>query len=167
MKPRSVARIGIFSAAAVAAYVAETVLPMPVPWARVGISNVVVVVALLVFGLKQAILVNLIRVVVGNLLTGGLLGVGFILSLSGSTVSTLTMGTLRSFFPFSLSVVGISSVGASVNNLVQVTIFGLIVGGPMIPKQMLGGFLLLGVGVGMVTGFLASFVMARLKLEST
>lgn len=166
MKPRSVAKLGVFSAAAIAAYVAESIFPTPVPWARIGISNVVVVIALFAFGLRQAVLVNSIRVIIGNLLTGGLLGVGFILSLLGSTVSTLTMGVLRSLFSSWLSVVGVSSVGASVNNLVQVMIFGLMVGQPVISKPMLGAFLLMGVGVGLVTGLIASFVMARLKLEN-
>ncbi len=166
MNARLTAKIAMLSAASVGAYVAETAFPMPFPWARIGVSNVVVVIALFALGLRNAMLINLVRVIIGNLLTGGLFGLGFILSISGSTVATLVMGMLKQTSYPSLSIMGISCVGASINNLVQLSVFGLIIGGMGIPRTMLGGFLLIGVAVGLVTGILASLVMTRLKLES-
>ena len=61
MDAKSLSRIGVLSASAVAAYVFESLLPSPFPWARVGLSNVFVVVTLFGFGLKDAFLVNLAK----------------------------------------------------------------------------------------------------------
>ncbi|MGQ9603707.1 MAG: Gx transporter family protein [bacterium] len=166
MNARLTSKIAMLSAAAIGAYVAESAFPMPLPWARIGISNVVVVVGLFSLGLREAMLINLVRVVIGNLIAGGLFGVGFILSICGSTVSTLAMGMLKQLVYPSLSLIGISSVGASVNNFVQIMLFGLLIGAPGVSGTMIGGFLLIGVVVGSVTGILASLVMSRLKLES-
>ena len=52
MDARRLTRIAVLSAAAVAAYVFESLLPVPLPFARIGLSNVCVVVALFGFSLK-------------------------------------------------------------------------------------------------------------------
>ena len=71
-------RLGLLAAAAVAAYVFESLLPSPVPWARIGLSNVFVVTALFAFGTSDAFLVNLVRVIAGNLLMGFIFSPAFV-----------------------------------------------------------------------------------------
>jgi len=78
-------RLGLLAAAAVAAYVFESLLPSPVPWARIGLSNVFVITALFAFGARDALLVNLIRVIAGNFLMGFMFSPAFVFSLAGST----------------------------------------------------------------------------------
>ncbi|MFH1312961.1 MAG: Gx transporter family protein [Candidatus Eisenbacteria bacterium] len=167
MDARSLSRTGLLAAGAVAAYVFESLLPMPLPWARIGLSNVFVVIALFGFGFKDAFLVNLARVLAGNLLLGILLSPAFVFSFAGSTCALMAMAVVRWKLVPPLSVVGASCIGAAVNNFVQVMLFTTILSWSGIASSLLGGFILMGVGVGFVTGLIASRVLDKVILERT
>ena len=79
MDAKRLSRIGVLSACAVAAYVFESFIPVPVPWARIGLSNIVVVITLFGFGLREALLVTLVRIVAGNLLLGVMMSPSFVM----------------------------------------------------------------------------------------
>jgi heptaprenyl diphosphate synthase len=166
MDASRVSRIGVLSACAVAAYVFESFIPMPVPWARVGISNVVVVIALFGFGFREALLVAVVRVVAGNLLMGVLISPSFVLSLAGGLAALVVMGLVRQGAVPPISVVGTSVAGAVANNAVQIYVFALLFTGGAVPRELMGAFIILGVGVGLVTGFLSAVLLGKVALES-
>lgn len=166
MDGRSIAKLGVLSSGAVAIYVFEAMLPSPIPWAKIGLSNTFVLIVLFAFGLRHALVVNLVRVVAGNLLLGVLFSPAFVLSLGGSVTAVLVMGLLWHLFAPPLSAIGISCLGAVTNNIVQVILFTLLLTRSVIAGPMLGGFILLGVGVGVVTGFIAARIVEKLQLES-
>jgi len=160
------ARLGLLAAAAVAAYVFEGALPTPLPWARLGISNVVVVVVLFTQGLGAAFAVNLVRIVAGNLLVGMLAGPAFIFSAAGSTAALLVMAGLRKTLVPPLSIVGTSVAGAAANNAVQVGVFAGLFAPTAPVANLLGVFLLLGLGVGLATGLAAAAIAPKVGLAS-
>jgi heptaprenyl diphosphate synthase len=164
---RRLTRLGLLSAAAVAAYVFESMLPVPVPWARVGLSNIFVLVALFGVGTGEAFLVNLVRVVAGNLLMGIILSPAFLLGFVGSNVALIVMALVRRTLVPPLSILGTSCLGAATNNAVQVLLFMVILSWSGLVTELLGIFVLMGVGVGFVTGLIASRVLAKVRLETT
>lgn len=165
IEARRLSRIGVLSAAAVAAYVFEALLPVPIPFARIGVSNVFVVIALFGFNMREAFLVNLVRVLAGSMLLGFTLSPAFIFSLSGSMSALGVMALIRWKAVPPLSVVGSSAAGAATSNLVQVVLFSLLFARWSVPTDLIGGFLLLGVGVGFLTGLLAAAVLRKVVLE--
>jgi heptaprenyl diphosphate synthase len=165
MDSRRLSRIGVLSAAAVAAYVFEAMLPSPLPFARVGVSNVFVVIALFGFDVRDALLVNLVRVLAGSLLLGLTLSPAFALSLAGSMSALGVMALIRWKAVPPFSVVGASCAGAATNNLVQVALFTAILAQWPVPAGLAGAFLLLGVGVGFLTGLLAAVILRKVVLE--
>ena len=167
MDARSLSRVGLLAAGAVGAYVFESLLPMPLPWARVGLSNIFVVIALFGWGLKDALLVNLARVAAGSLLLGILFSPAFMFSLAGSMCALLAMAGVRWKLVPPLSVVGASCVGAAVNNVVQLLLFTVLLSWSGVVSSLLGGFLLMGVAVGLVTGLVASRILNKVVLERT
>lgn len=162
---RRLTRIAVLSAAAVAAYVFESLLPVPLPFARIGLSNVFVVVALFGFGLGEAFLVNLVRVLTGGLLMGLLLSPASLFSLAGSMSALAVMALIRWKGLPVLSVVGASVAGAVTSNLVQIVMFTAFFAGWPVPSDLLGSFILLGTGVGLVTGLIAAGVLRKVVLE--
>jgi heptaprenyl diphosphate synthase len=154
-------RLGMLSAAAVAVYVFEGLIPMPLPWARLGLSNVVVVVTLFGFGVRPAILVAAVRIVAGNLLLGIMLSPAFLFSIAGSCAALAVMAVARWKMVPPLSVVGVSVAGAVANNVVQVMVFVGLFAHTGIVANLLGLFMLLGVGVGLVTGLIAAAILPR------
>ena len=159
-----VARLGVLAACAVAVYVFEALLPRPVPWARVGLSNVVILVCLFAFGFESALIVNLVRIVAGNVLLGLVASPAFLFSAAGSTAALLAMGAVRWKLVPPLSVVGTSVIGAVVNNAVQVWIISSMFSASAAGAGLIGVFVLLGLGVGCVTGVLAARVIDKVGL---
>ena len=162
-----ISRVGILSACAVAVYVFESFLPVPVPWARIGLSNVVVILALFGFGLREALLVTLVRVAAGNLLLGLLLSPSFVMSLAGAIASVLAMEVARRVMIPPLSLVGASVLGAVLNNVAQIQVFAVLFTGGGAPRELMGTFMIIGAAVGLVTGMLASVLLDKVVLEST
>jgi heptaprenyl diphosphate synthase len=157
----------LLAAGAVAAYVFESLLPMPLPWARIGLSNVFVVIALFGFGFREAFLVNLARVLAGNLLLGILFSPAFLFSFAGSMCALISMALVRWKLVPPLSVIGTSCIGAVASNVIQVLLFTTVLSWSGIASSLLGGFILMGVGVGSVTGLIASRILGKVVVERT
>lgn len=115
-------RIAVLSAFALALYGIESLIPTPIPWLRLGLANIVTLVALVLYGFRTAMTVTLIRVILGSLFTGTFLGPSFVLSLGGGVTSTAAMGltylTLKDVF----GPVGLSLIGAFFHNAAQLTL---------------------------------------------
>lgn len=122
MESRDRYRIAFLSAYALALHGFEAMLPSPVPWFRLGLSNIVTLMALYLYGLGPALMVTLIRVFLGSLFLGTFLGPAFFMSLGGGLVSTISMGAVLRTLPGIFSPLGISLVGAMLHNLAQLFI---------------------------------------------
>ena len=151
--------IALLSGIAVVIYAVESFIPTPSPWLRFGFSHIITLFSLLFFGTGTAVLIFLIRTVVGSLIIGKLFSPTFVLGLGGGASAVAAMsiilGMLRGR---GLSVVGISVVGAWVNNLVQVLLaFILFIRHGEI-LLILPAFLLFAVGTGIVNGIAVFFL---------
>jgi heptaprenyl diphosphate synthase len=112
-------RIALLSAYALALHGFESLLPTPIPWLRLGLANIITLTALLLYGIRAAVMITLIRVILSSLFTGTFLGPAFILSLGGGITSTLAMGFVLSIAPRLFSTVGLSLIGALFHNITQ------------------------------------------------
>lgn len=92
---RRTARLGLLLALATVLYVVEAQLPLlPLPGARLGLANLVTLLALYGWGLREAFQIALLRQVLGGMFTGTLLGMPFFFGLAGAVSSTLVMALL-------------------------------------------------------------------------
>ncbi len=105
-------RIAILASYALALHGFEALIPTPIPWLRLGLSNIITVITLFFYGTKPALTVTMIRIVLGSLLLGTFLGPAFFLSLSGGLAGTLSMCIAMTLFPGLFSPLGISLIGA-------------------------------------------------------
>jgi len=115
------ARVGLLVALAAAVQAFESLIPLPVPWFRLGLGNALILVALHLWGAKEGIWVALGKVFVGSLLSGRLLSPAFALSLSGTAAATLVM-VLALRVPIPLGFVGVSALGAEAHVLAQLAV---------------------------------------------
>lgn len=111
--------IALLSAYAIGLHSIEALIPTPIPWLRVGLSNIITLTTLLLYGLKAGMTVTLIRIFVGSFLGGTFLGPAFLLSLGGGVSSTFVMWFVRVLSKRLLSPIGLSLLGALTHNLVQ------------------------------------------------
>jgi len=113
--------LGIFTGIAIALHILEgSFSPLfPVPGAKVGLANIVTLFVFFTVGPRDALLVLLLRILVGNLLGGTFLNVGFFLSVSGGLSSFLALCVLSKRMH---SVAVLSVISAVVHNLVQLLV---------------------------------------------
>ncbi len=133
---------------ALAVSLIENMIPVPfiAPGAKLGLSNIVILVSLLVFGFKTAATVALLKSFLLMLVAG--FGPSFLYSFAGAILSTLVMGFAYRFCSNIFSTIGISILGAVAHNLAQVFVASLILGNFMIFTY----FPLLTI-VGTITGY--------------
>ena len=115
-------RIAILSAYALALHGFESLLPTPIPWLKLGLANIITLVALILYGFRTALLVTLIRVVLASILIGTFLGPAFVLSAGGGIASVIAMGLSIKLFKNLFSTVGISLIGALFHNIAQLSL---------------------------------------------
>ena len=119
MELRDRYRIAILSAYALALHGFEAMLPSPIPWLRLGLANIITLTALMLFGFRAAMMITLIRVILGSLFIGTFLGPSFILSLGGGICGTCAMGATLAISRKIFGPVGLSLIGALFHNAAQ------------------------------------------------
>jgi len=157
-------RIALLSAYALALHGFESLLPTPIPWLRLGLANIITLITLFLYGIRAAIMVTLIRVILSSIFTGTFLGPAFILSLGGGVASTLAMGSVLSIAPRLFSTIGLSLIGALFHNIAQLflayflfiqRIEAILLISPLI--------ILIGTVTGTVNGVVSDLVIKNLK----
>lgn len=99
-------------------------VPIPLPGVKLGLANIITLLTLLIFGLKETLLVVLLRTFLASALGGS--PVTFLYSLSGGLSSVVVMYILYKKFSHYFSIPGISIVGAIGHNIGQLFIATLI-----------------------------------------
>ncbi|MFA5676709.1 MAG: Gx transporter family protein [Christensenellales bacterium] len=152
------ALLALSAALAVAESMIGALFPVPVPGVKLGIANIVSLFLLCCFSLSSALTISFLRTLLASLFFGGL-GM-FVYSAPGALLSTLAMYiALRRLK--SLSIAGVSMIGACVHNIAQVCVAVLITGETGL---FFYGFVLLIAGAvsGAVTGIAARVTMPRI-----
>jgi heptaprenyl diphosphate synthase len=129
-----------------------------VPGVKIGLSNVVTVVLLYLFGPKEAGTVALIRVSLSALLFGS--AVSFIYSLAGAVLSFLVMLLFKSLNIFSET--GVSVLGGVSHNAGQIAVACIIMENGAI-SLYLPPLVISGTVTGAVIGIISALLVKRLK----
>ncbi len=116
--------IAIMVALATVLHVVEAMIPIPYvfPGAKLGLANIVALYAVMTSGFADAIAVSLSRTLLGSLISGTFLNVGYYLSTAGAVLSTIVMYAVHRLGKGSFSPVGISVAGAVSHNVGQLLV---------------------------------------------
>ena len=120
MKTKRLALLGLFTALAMILSYLEALMPipLPVPGIKVGFPNIIILFILYRFGMKSAITVSAVRVLLVSLLFGNTLSLAY--SLAGAVLSLLVMIILKKTDLF--STLGVSVVGGIFHNAGQIIV---------------------------------------------
>jgi len=140
----------------------ESFIPIPfiIPGAKLGLSNMVVLITLVVFGLKEALIVGILKSLVFTLATGSISSLFY--SLSGSTLSCITMFLVFNYFSNVFSLIGVSIFGAVAHNTAQILVASLMMNNYKI-FSYLPVLLLTSLFTGYFTGLASIFISKNLK----
>ena len=156
--------LSVLVAVGLALSVLESAIPLPIafPGAKLGLSNMVVLVSLVVFGFKDGITVSVLKSIVLVLVTGSVSS--FIYSFSGAILSCIIMYLGYRFFQSVFSIIGISILGALAHNFAQVTVAAFIMSNLKI-YTYLPFLMLTSLFSGYFVGLASSFIIKNLKVS--
>ena len=123
-----ITNIGLLTAMALAISLIEHMIPIPVPipGAKLGFSNMIILLTLYFYGLKSALLVGILKSFLLMLITGSV--TAFFYSFAGAVLASISMGlSLKLLNKFS-SFIGISEIGAFFHNLGQILVAAVFMG---------------------------------------
>ena len=158
---RRLALCALFTAIALTIFVVEAQfpLPVPVPGLKLGLSNVVTLFALVVFGWKEALAIVLVRILLGNLITGQMMSLFY--SLAGGILSFVCMALiLRVLKQNQLWVAGV--IGGITHNIGQMTVAVAVTQAPAL-LAYLPVLILCGIVTGALTGLCAQLINSKLR----
>ena len=156
---KKIALCGVLTALAMIFSYIESVIPVPipVPGIKLGVANIAVITILYVLGVKEAIVINLLRIVLTSLLFGNVNS--FLFSISGAALSLTIMIIMKKLDFFSC--IGVSVCGGVMHNIGQIIAAVFIMRSEAIvfylPVLIVSG-VFTGVVIGVVSGIVAKHV---------
>lgn len=158
MKSR-VAYFGVFTALALIFSYVETFIPvnLGIPGVKLGLANLIIVVALYKMRLSEAYLLSVVRILLAGFIFGNYFSI--IYSLAGGLLSLTVMALLKKWGGFSLQ--GISIAGGVFHNIGQLIVAAVVVETFSVtyyfPVLLVAGLL-----TGLVIGIVAEMMLKRL-----
>lgn len=150
LKVKKLAIVGILSALSLIAHVIESLFPpLFIPGARLGISNVFILLGLVVLGKGYSFLILGVKVTLGSLFSGHFDQIMYALP---AGIISLSAQILLLYFIKRISVVAVSVVGGTLHITVQNLIFCLLTG-TVEYLSYLPYLALTGVLAGLTVGF--------------
>ncbi|CQR72515.1 Riboflavin transporter RibU [Sporomusa ovata DSM 2662] len=161
-KTKRLVLLALLVAMAAALHVLESQfpIPVPVPGVKLGLANIISLLAILMLGWQAAVYVAVARVLLGSLFGGSLLGPAFVMSMGGALASIFIMAYISKNYQQVFSLAGVSLVGAAVHNITQVILAAFLVHSAGL-LWYLPYLLLFAVPTGLFTGLTANYCFAK------
>lgn len=156
---KKVANYGVLVTLALVASYVETLIPISlgVPGAKIGLANLITIVALFLMGWKDAFAISIIRIVLAGFLFGNLFAIFY--GLAGAILSLLIMMLLKKL---EFGTVAVSCAGGVAHNIGQISFAALLVENSRL-FYYLPVLLIAGVLAGIVIGIIGGELIKRLK----
>jgi len=155
--------IALLASQAVVIGLVERAIPSPfffAPGAKLGLANIITVMALYTLPTKDTIKVVVIRLLLQTLL-GGTLST-FFYSASGATLSFIGMWLIKQLPQSAVSLIGVSATGAVLHNVGQLLIASLVAQtfSVMLYLPVLS---LIGISTGIAIGITANYLLTHIE----
>lgn len=157
MQNKKLVTMALFVTTALMLSYIESLFPFffGVPGMKLGLANLAVVCALYLYGWREALMVNVLRIILSGLLFGSMFSVLF--SLGGALVSFVCMAAAKKL---GLSLYGVSMAGGVFHNIGQ-----LLIAAFLVQTVEVGYYAPLLLIAGLATGFLIGVIGRELLLR--
>jgi len=158
---RNMALSGLLAAGVIALTLLERGFPRPLPWARPGLGNSMILTSLKISGARAALGVALAKVICSSLLSGGLGGPAFFMALAGTAASFGVMWLLNVHCR-GLSEIGLSLAGAFAHSMAQLGVISATLASGGVFMAQAGPMTLFSLSAGYAAGVICRLAMGSL-----
>jgi heptaprenyl diphosphate synthase len=138
----------------------EYMIPKPLPFMRIGIANLPLMLALDIFPFPAFLALVGIKVLGQALITGTLFSYIFLFSLAGTVLSALSMYGVRRLAGSRVSFIGIGTLGAMMSNITQLALAWAFIFRNNV-RYIAPPFLAAGIITGIVLGVFCELFVRR------
>ena len=159
-RTKRVATLGVIASLALLLSYVEFLLPplfVAVPGIKLGLPNVAILFVLYYSGVRDAIGVSFVRVIISAMLFGSVMTLAY--SAAGAALSLVVMATLKRLNI--LSPLGVSVAGAVAHNIGQTVVAVILLDTPQIAYYMVV-LTLTGIVTGAFVGILGGLLLRRI-----
>ena len=154
-------RLSMLTAVAIVLNILESFIPFfNIPGIRIGLANIIILSILYVYGIKEAIYVSILKVLIVGILRTGLFSTTFLFSLSGAIVSLIMMFLAKKTNIF--SIIGVSIVGAISHSTGQIIMAYIILRNSSV-YLYLPILLIVSIITGIFVGIISNEIVKYLK----
>jgi len=136
-------------------------IPKPLPFMRLGIANLPILLAVDILPLRWYLVLALVKVVGMSVISGSLFSYVALFSLAGTLAAAVSMWGAKRLGGRAISFVGVSTIGAMLSNAVQIFLASVVIFGQA-ARLIAPAFL----GMGLITGLLLGIFAERFALVS-
>lgn len=161
---RRLASLAVLTAMGLIMFMVESLFPpLFLPGAKMGLSNIFSLLAVLLLGPADAFVLVAVRTTLGSIFTGSMSTL--IYSFTAGAVSVTVSSLLVEFVYPKISIVAISVVSAVLHNLTQNVVFCFVSNTPQMFSYM-PWLALLGVVAGLIVGFAVWIILKSVPLRT-
>ena len=160
MKARKVVLISLFVSVALIVSLLEYYIPIPVPNVKLGLSTIIIINSILLFGSKEAFIISFLKAILLVIILGN--PISFIYNFTAGFTSIIIMYVLNKFCSKYLSLIGISVLGSVSHVMVQI-----LVSMVLLNTRTLINFIpflgIIGVFTGILVGIISNYMYKILR----
>lgn len=163
MNTKKIVRLSMLLTLSIVLNIIESFFPIfngMIPGLKLGLANVVILIVLYKFGLKEAFTISVLRVVLVGLIRTGILNLPFFFSLSGAILSILASFIAKNT---KLSVIGVSIIGSVFHSIGQLIIAYFFVSKNMIYYTPF--LLLFAIPTGILIGYFSKEIIKKWNIN--
>ncbi|MBQ9361639.1 MAG: Gx transporter family protein [Lachnospiraceae bacterium] len=148
---KRVALLAMLTALAILIGYVESLIPLnfSIPGVKLGLCNIVILITLIMFSWKEALLVSIIRILVVGLLFGNVFSIAY--SMAGALLALCIMALLLRIDRFGM--IGISASGGASHGIGQ-----LLVAKAVLPALPFAGYASILIFTGLLTGCVVGLI---------
>lgn len=163
-KTRKMVLLAIMLSFSLILHYIENMLPplnLIAPGAKLGLSNIISLTCLYLFGFKESFTILFMRVFLSSTFYGGTST--FLYSISGGVLSLISMYIVKKMKFKQVSIVGVSMIGSLFFNIGQLFVASIMLANPKI-FYYLPWMSLISIATGIFIGITSKFLIMRLQV---
>lgn len=158
---KRIAVLALLTALSLITFLIESLFPpLFIPGAKMGLSNIFSLLALIIFSPKEAYIVIIARTVLSSFFSGNVSSLMYSFT---AGIIAITSSSLMVYFLKRVSLVAISVFSAVLHNLVQLTVYMLVMKTSSLIYYM-PYLAVLGVVAGVIVGLAATFIIKKIPM---
>ena len=157
MKAKKVILISLFVSVALIVSLLEYYIPIPIPNVRLGLSNIIIINSILLFGFKETFFISFLKAILLVIILGN--PISFIYNFSAGFTSIVTMYILNKFCSKYLSLIGISVLGSVSHVMVQILVSMVLLN----TRTFIPFLGIIGVFTGILVGIISNYMYKILR----